>query len=105
MMCWLDTIFTIKNNVRDFDVIDYKINKSNEVVLKHKNKNILKVNFDNFPYLGIWTKCNAPFLCMEPWCGLADSEKHNGDFLEKEGINHLPANEDFLRAIRIEILE
>ena len=31
-----DTIFTIKNNVRDFDVIDYKINKSNEVVLGHK---------------------------------------------------------------------
>ena len=87
------------------DALVFKHLKSNEVVLKHKNKNILKVNFDNFPYLGIWTKCNAPFLCMEPWCGLADSEKHNGDFLEKEGINHLPANEDFLRAIRIEILE
>ena len=24
---------------------------------------------------------------------------------EKEGINHLPAGEDFLRAIRIKILE
>ena len=30
---------------------------------------------------------------------------HNGDLEEKEGINHLPAGEDFLRAIRIKILE
>lgn len=87
------------------DALVFKQLKSNEVVLKHQNKNILKVNFDHFPYLGIWTKQNAPFLCIEPWCGLADSINHNGNFEDKEGINHLPAGEDFLRAIRIEILE
>ncbi len=87
------------------DALVFKQLKSNEVVLKHLDKNILKVNFDHFPYLGIWTKPNAPFLCLEPWCGLADSIDHNGNLEEKEGINHLPAGEDFLRAIRIEILE
>jgi galactose mutarotase-like enzyme len=87
------------------DALVFKQLKSNEVVLSHQNKNILKVNFDHFPYLGIWTKQNAPFLCLEPWCGLADNINHNGNLEEKEGINHLPAGEDFLRAIRIEILE
>lgn len=87
------------------DALVFKQLKSNEVVLKHQNKNILKVNYDNFPYLGIWTKENAPFLCIEPWCGLADVVTHNGNLEDKEGINHLPAGEDFLRAIRIEILE
>lgn len=87
------------------DALVFKHLKSNEVVLKHLDKNILKVNYDNFPYLGIWTKQNAPFLCIEPWCGLADNQKHNGNLEDKEGINHLPAGEDFLRAIRIEILE
>ena len=87
------------------DALVFKQLKSNEVVLKHQNKNILKVNFDHFPYLGIWTKQNAPFLCLEPWCGLADSIDHNGNLEDKEGINHLPAGEDFLRAIRIEVLE
>lgn len=87
------------------DALVFKHLKSNEVVLKHQNKNILKVNYDNFPYLGIWTKENAPFLCIEPWCGLADVVTHNGNLEDKEGINHLPAGEDFLRAIRIEILE
>lgn len=87
------------------DALVFKHLKSNEVVLKHLDKSILKVNYDNFPYLGIWTKQNAPFLCIEPWCGLADNQNHNGNLEDKEGINHLPAGEDFLRAIRIEVLE
>jgi galactose mutarotase-like enzyme len=106
------TLVELKNNsialnyaLFEKDALVFKQLKSNEVILTHQNKNILKVNFDNFPYLGIWTKQNAPFLCIEPWCGLADSINHNGNLEEKEGINHLPAGEDFLRAIRIEILE
>jgi galactose mutarotase-like enzyme len=87
------------------DALVFKQLKSNEVILKNKDKNILKVNYDHFPYLGIWTKLNAPFLCLEPWCGLADNQNHNGNLEDKEGMNHLPAGEDFLRAIRIEILE
>jgi len=87
------------------DALVFKQLNSNEVTLKNKDKAILKVNYDHFPYLGIWTKQNAPFLCIEPWCGLADSSNHNGNLEDKEGMNHLPAGEDFLRAIRIEILE
>jgi galactose mutarotase-like enzyme len=87
------------------DALVFKQLNSNEITLKNNDRAILKVNYDHFPYLGIWTKQNAPFLCIEPWCGLADSSNHNGDLEEKEGINHLPAGEDFLRAIRIEILE
>jgi len=87
------------------DALVFKQLNSNEVTLKNKDKTTLKVNYDHFPYLGIWTKQNAPFLCIEPWCGLADDINHNGNLEEKEGMNHLPAGEDFLRAIRIEILE
>ena len=87
------------------DALVFKQLKSNEVILKNKYKAILKVNYDHFPYLGIWTKQNAPFICIEPWCGLADSKNHNRNLEDKEGINHLPAGEDFLRAMRIEILE
>jgi galactose mutarotase-like enzyme len=106
------TLVDAKNNTINLnyalfekDALVFKQLNSNEVTLKNKDKAILKVNYDHFPYLGIWTKQNAPFLCIEPWCGLADSNNHNGDLEEKEGMNHLPAGEDFLRAIRIEILE
>jgi len=106
------TLVDTKNNTINLnyalfekDALVFKQLNSNEVTLNYNDKAILKVNYDHFPYLGIWTKQNAPFLCIEPWCGLADSSNHNGDLEEKEGINHLPAGEDFLRAIRIEILE
>lgn len=97
--------FALNYKLFEKDALVFKQLHSNEVVLKNKDKNILKVNFDHFPYLGIWTKQNAPFLCIEPWCGLADTSSHDGNLEDKEGINHLPAGEDFLRAIRIEILE
>jgi len=106
------TLLETKNNtialnytLFEKDALVFKQLNSNEVTLKNKDKAILKINYDHFPYLGIWTKQKAPFLCIEPWCGLADSSNHKGDLEEKEGINHLPAREDFLRAIRIEILE
>ena len=62
-----------------------------------------KMIFEGFPYLGIWTKPNAPFLCIEPWCGLADNANHNGNIEEKEGINLLQPQEVFSRTIKIEL--
>ena len=87
------------------DALVFKHLKSNKLTLSKKNQPYLSVEFKDFPYLGIWTKPNAPFLCIEPWCGLADNGNHNGNLEDKEGINHLPAGEDFLRVIRIEVLE
>ncbi len=85
------------------DALVFKALKSNEITLKHNDEFVLKMRFDGFPYLGIWTKPNAPFLCIEPWCGLADTMIHNGNIEQKEGINFLQPHETFLRTIKIEI--
>lgn len=45
------------------------------------------------PYWGIWRKPGAPFLCLEPWWGIADSVNSDGNFTTKEGINALLPNE------------
>lgn len=83
------------------DALVFKHLKSDELTLLKNNKIILSVQFDGFPYLGIWTKPNAPFLCIEPWCGLADNVLHNGLIDEKEGMNFLEPNEVFSRNINI----
>ena len=83
------------------DALVFKHLKSNELILLNKNKPVLSVQFEGFPYLGIWTKPNAPFLCIEPWCGLADNVNHNGNIFEKEGINLLHPQEIFSRRIKI----
>ncbi len=83
------------------DALVFKHLQSNKLTLLKKNEPVLSVQFEGFPYLGIWTKPNAPFLCIEPWCGLADNVNHNGNIFEKEGINLLQPNETFTRKINI----
>lgn len=85
------------------DALVFKELKSNEITLQHNNEFVLKMIFEGFPYLGIWTKPNAPFLCIEPWCGLADNLNHNGNIEDKEGINFLQPQEVFSRTIKIEL--
>lgn len=85
------------------DALVFKHLESNELTLLKKKEPVLSVQFEGFPYLGIWTKPNAPFLCIEPWCGLADNVNHNGNIFEKEGINLLHPQEFFSRTIKIKI--
>jgi len=47
----------------------------------------LDFNFLGFPYLGLWAAKNADFICIEPWCGLADGVDTNQQLKDKEGIN------------------
>jgi len=46
----------------------------------------LRVDYPDASYLGIWTKpSGAPFICIEPWRGIADTAGFNGDFAAKLG--------------------
>ena len=64
----------------------------------------LKVNFEDFPNLGIWTKVGAPFICIEPWFGYSDTIESNGNLFEKEGVIVLEANDTFQTKFSLEIL-
>ena len=86
------------------DALVFKHLKSDILTLLKKNQPYISVKFKGFPYLGIWTKPNAPFLCIEPWCGLADNINHNGNIYEKEGIQLLDNNVEFEREINITLL-
>jgi galactose mutarotase-like enzyme len=69
-----------------------------------KNDNFIKVDFDNFPYLGLWSKPSAaPFICIEPWFGIADEEDSSQKLEEKKGIITLEKDEIFSCFYSIEI--
>jgi galactose mutarotase-like enzyme len=63
-----------------------------------KSKHGLDVDFGDFPFLGLWAAKNADFVCIEPWCGIADSVDTNQELADKEGINKLNAGEVFSRS-------
>ena len=55
-------------------------------------------NFPGFPYLGIWAAKDAAFVCIEPWCGIADPVNSSQQLNEKEGINRLAPGSVFERS-------
>jgi galactose mutarotase-like enzyme len=49
------------------------------------------LSFPDAPYLGIWTRPQANFICIEPWHGVSDAEGFSGDFRAKPGVFTLAA--------------
>jgi galactose mutarotase-like enzyme len=86
------------------DALVFKSLQSKSITILQNKNPILKVNFDDFPNLGIWTIVNAPFLCIEPWFGYSDTLEKYDDFSKKEGIQLLQKKKTFESNFNIEIL-
>jgi len=80
------------------DAVVLKRLRSTSVSLRSRNDGHgLDFNFEGFPFLGIWAAPNANFVCIEPWCGIADSVNHNQDFVKKEGIEKADAGGSWVK--------
>jgi len=60
----------------------------------------VEVTFTGFPYVAIWSPINkegeiAPFICIEPWFGMADTHPEPSDIRNKKGIQILEPSEKF----------
>lgn len=74
------------------DALVFKKLVSNQIQILENNLPIVNFKFKDFPNFGIWTKENAPFICLEPWLGYADTTNASGKLIEKEGIQRLESN-------------
>lgn len=106
------SIFNTKNSIQlkpdlfNNDALIFKDLKSRKIALvSDKHGEILNMTFKGFNYLGIWAKPNAPYVCIEPWLGIADSENTSQNLVEKEGIIKLPENETFSANYSVQIHE
>jgi galactose mutarotase-like enzyme len=99
-------ILSLHKNLFNQDALIFKNLKSREVTLQHRKKGgIISVEFSDFDYLGIWAKPNAPFVCIEPWLGIADSADSNQNLKEKEGILLLSPGQSDKKSYAITVLE
>lgn len=71
----------------------------------HNNKtgHGFTLKYNKFPYMGIWSAKDADFVCIEPWCGIADAVDSTGNIKNKEGINLLFPGEQFNRTWSVEV--
>ena len=86
------------------DALIFKKLESKAITISENNVPFLKVKFEGFPSLGIWTKQKAPYICIEPWFGYADTMTNSGELSEKEGIQIIGIKEQFQSEYSIEIL-
>lgn len=70
-----------------------------------QGKEILRVNCPQAEVFGLWApnKLGCPFVCIEPWCGVADRKGFNGDISEKDFIHSLAPNEMYVFSYSITI--
>lgn len=66
----------------------------------------LSFAFKDFPIMAFWTPSatKAPFICLEPWIGMADRVAHNGVLSEKYGTMSLAAGELFYAELSIKLM-
>ena len=99
-------VLNLTPNLFNEDALIFKTLKSKRVSLKSRKSNqVLTVSYSDFNYLGVWAKPNAPFVCIEPWLGIADHENTDGDYLKKDGLISLPKGKIFEAKYSIEIEE
>jgi len=86
------------------DALVFKYPTSSEIsLLSAKTKHGILFQMGEFPFLGIWSARDADFICIEPWCGIADSVNSNQQLEQKEGIEKLAPGKIFSRQWRVKI--
>ncbi len=79
-----------------------------EVALKSKkNGASITVKFDDMTRVGLWkdNKTTAPFICIEPWCGIPASSGITDDLETKKEMTHLSPNKEFTASFSMTITE
>lgn len=93
-----EAIIDLTESLFDEDAIIFENLKSTKVSIRsNEHDKSLTVDFTGFPLLGLWTKpkAGAPYVCIEPWYGVADEEGKGGKFTSKKAIQKLESNGSF----------
>jgi galactose mutarotase-like enzyme len=99
-----DKVLKLHDKIFDNDALIFQDITSKKVSLTSlKYGEILSVSYSDFKDLGIWAKPGAPFVCIEPWLGIADLANTDKEFTTKKGINKLMPSQQFNASYSIEI--
>lgn len=94
-----NAIFALTNTTFADDAILIEADQVAKVALFDKRgKRVLTVSCPQAEAFGLWApfKKGCPFVCIEPWCGIADRVGFKGDISERDCIHSLAPEETFV---------
>ena len=101
-----NTTLSLNRKLFEKDALVFEVKEKNTFsILSDKTAHSISVTFENYPYVGIWSVPGkeAPFVCIEPWHGIADTVDTSGKLEDKLGIRTLPAKETFTTSYTIQL--
>ncbi len=86
------------------DALVFKYPASSEIsLISGKTPHGILFEMGEFPFLGIWSSKDADFICIEPWCGIADSVNSDQQLEHKEGMEKTAPGKVFSRQWRVKV--
>jgi len=100
-----DTV-VIDEHVFDGDALFFRAMRSTSAkIVSAQGEDVLRMTYGRVPYLGLWAKPGAPYVCIEPWFGICDSENVSGKIEEKPAIVSLEPQREFTFTYEIDFLK
>lgn len=99
-----DTI-SLDAHTFDEDAIIFETDKIGSVLITKDGKTGLEVGVSNWPLLGVWSKpkANAPYVCIEPWYGVASVKGDSKELKDKKAMQQLAVGETFNASFEVKI--
>lgn len=95
--------YQVGEHLFDDGVLIFENSQLSEVGIAFPNKEpYINIKCEGFPYVGVWTKPGAPFICLEPWYGRCDNIGFTGELKDKTGVRCLSVNKEFI--VKYEII-
>jgi len=89
-----DRVLHVRDELFDAGAIIFDRLTSRKLTYGAPGGPAVELDFPDFPDLGIWAKPGAtPFLCLEPWQGMASPQGFAGEFSKKPGVIALAPGE------------
>lgn len=97
-------VLRLDDSLFDADAVIFDQLKSRKITYGAPGGPAVEISFADFPDLGIWAKPGiSPFVCLEPWQGMASPAGFEGEFAQKPGVVALApdATREWRYSIRI----
>lgn len=95
----------ITEHTFDADALFFpNLNSTSAKIVSKSGHELLKMDFGKVPFVGLWAKPGAPFVCIEPWHGICDFPDVSGKIEEKPYIQSLVPDAEFRFDYAITIL-